>query len=439
MSMKKQYKLHYLWFIFLCIVVFSCKKKDEEEPSLSITTPFTGQKFSYTPTIDVSGSVSDNKELQAIEVSVLDNQFKLASGVVRYPISKNAKSFSVSYEITDVYLPQGKYHIKVQAIDGANNRKSAFVEIYLDELPLSLRKIYYVGTNEANNFNSYLYELGNNTPKLNLDRKTTDIRFYPKYNYLYTCSALGSTFKGYKLNDTLFPVGFQHYQANASGWDSYVQMLFLSDKTILLVSKSQPYFQIFSTSGNLIGSHSNSIDFPISACELSERIYALIPGTSANYNEIDVFNPYSNYAKINSKNLSEKVLDIATNGTEICVLTRDSTHSYTRYFRKDDLVQVHNNRHYAIRAKKWYVFNNQAYIITEDGILIENLSSKSASTSLWITGSYTALAYEPISNVIYAATSTQIRAIQAGTGTVLQSYALPANIKVEKIDFWYNK
>jgi len=148
MSMKKQYKLHYLWFIFLCIVVFSCKKKDEEEPSLSIITPFTGQKFSYTPTIDVSGSVNDNKELQAIEVSVLDNQFKLASGVVRYPISKNAKSFSVSYEVTDVYLPQGKYHIKVQAIDMANNRKSAFVEIYLDELPLSLRKIYYVGTNE---------------------------------------------------------------------------------------------------------------------------------------------------------------------------------------------------------------------------------------------------------------------------------------------------
>jgi hypothetical protein len=437
--MNIQYKLHYVWFVFFCIIILSCKKKDEEEPSLNIITPLAGQKFSYTPSIDISGNISDNTGLQAIEVSLLDNQYKTISGVVRYPIDKNARSFSVLYEITDVYLPQGNYFIKVQAIDVANNRKSAFVQIYLDELPLSLRGVYYVGTNETNNYNSYLYELGKNTPKLTLDRKTTDIRFYPKYNYLYTCSALGSTFKGYKLNDTLLPLGFQHYQPNASGWDSYTQMLFLSDKTVLLVSKSQPYFQIFGRAGNLIGSHSNSTDFPVQVCELNERIYALVPGTSVAYNQIDVFNPYSNYTKINSKNLTEKVLDIATNGTEICVLTRDSTHSYTRYFRKDDLVQVSNNRHYNIRAKKWYIFNNEAYIITDTGILKENLLSKTASTALWITGNYTALGYEPLSNIVYVANSTHIQAVQAGTGIVLQTYSLPSNIKVEKIDFWYNK
>lgn len=441
--MNMQYKsfyLHCVWVTFFCfIVISSCKKKDEEEPSLSIITPVTGQGFSYTPTINISGNISDNVGLKAVEVSLLDNQYKTVSGVVKYPIDKNAKSFAVSYDVTDVYLPQGNYFIKVQAIDISNNRKSAFVQIYLDELPLALRGVYYVGTNAINNYNSYLYELGKNTPKIILDRKTTDIRFYPKYNYLYTCSALGSTFKGYKLNDTLFPLGFQHYQANASGWDSYTQMLFLSDKTILLLSRTQPYFQIFGTSGNLIGSHSNSIDFPLQACELNERLYALIPGNSVAYNQIDVFNPYSNYAKINSKNLTEKVLDITTNGTEICVLTKDSTHSYTRYFRKDDLVQVANNRHYNIKAKKWYVFNNEAYIITDTGILKENLNTKTASITHWITGNYTTLAYEPLSNVIYAATHTHIQVIQAGTGTILQSYSLPANITVQKIDFWYNK
>lgn len=436
--MEHKYK-HYLWVVFFCILVLSCKKKDETEPSLSIISPVTGQSFSYTPDIEVSGNISDNAGLKAVEVSLLDNQYKTVYGATRYPVDKNAKSFSVVYEVTDVYLPQGNYYLKVQAIDLANNRKSAFVQIYLDELPLALKGVYYVGTDETHNYNSYLYELGKNTPKMTLDRKTTDIRFYPKYNYLYVCSALGSTFKGYKLNDTLLPLGFQYYQPNASGWDSYTQMLFLSDKTILLLSRTQPYFQIFGTLGNLIGSHSNSIDFPVQACELNERIYALVPGNNVAYNQIDVFNPYANYAKINTKNLTEKVLDIATNGTEICVLTKDSTHSYTRYFRKDDLVQTANNRHYNFRAKKWYVFNNEAYIITDTGILKENLSTRTASTTHWLTGQYTALAYEELSNIIYAATPTHIQVIQAGTGTVLQSYALPANIKVQKIEFWYNK
>lgn len=436
-NIKKWYKS--LWFIFFCVVLFSCKKKDEQAPVITINTPIQGQNFTYTPTIDITGNVSDNVGLKAIEISLLDHEYKLASGVVGYSIDKNAKSYAFSYEVTDVYLPQGKYYLKVQAVDLSDNRSSTFVEIYLDELPLSLRGIYYVGTNENHNFDSYLYELGKSTPKLTLDRKTTDIHFYPRYNYLYTCSALGSTFKGYKLSDTLFPLGFQHYQANASGWDSYVQMLFLSDKTILLVSKSQPYLQVFGTSGNLIGSNSNTIDYPIRACELSERIYTLIPGTSISYNEIDVLNPYANYTKIYSQNITEKVLDIATNGTEICILSRDSTHSYTRYFRKEDLVQTSHNRHYYIRAKKWYVFDNQAYIITEDGILKENLSSKTASTTLWLTGNYTALAYEVLSNTIYAATPTHIQAIQPSTGTIIQSYPLPSNIKVEKIDFWYNK
>lgn len=434
-----QHKLRYLWFVLLGVAVLSCKKKDEQDPSISITLPVTGQYFSYNPTINILGTVSDNIGLKAIEVSLLDSQYKMVAGITKYNIKRDARSYSVSYTIDDVYLPKGNYFIRVQAIDEANNRGSAFVRIYLDELPLSLRGVYYVGTNEANNYNSYLYELGNNTPKITLDRKTTDIRFYPRYKYLYVCSALGSTFKGYKLNDSLFPLGFQHYQPNASGWDSYTKMLFLSDKTILLLSRTQPYFQIFSTSGNLIGSHSNSIDFPTQACELNERIYAIVPGTNTAYNQVEVFNPYSNYTKINSKNLTEKVLDIATNGTEICVLTKDSIHSYTRYLRRDDLVQITHNRHYNIKAKKWYIFDNQAYIITETGILKENLSSRTASSTLWLTGEYTTLAYESWANVIYAANATHIQVIQPNTGTVLQSYPLPSGIKVEKIDFLYNK
>ncbi|MCS7078331.1 MAG: Ig-like domain-containing protein [Bacteroidia bacterium] len=419
--------------------MFSCQKKDEQAPTLTITSPIIGQVFSYTPTIDITGFVSDNTGLQAIEVSLLNYEYKIVSGVVRYPVAKNATYYSVSYTINDIYLPAGYYHLRVQAVDLANNRTSGFVQIYLQELPLTLRGVYYLGVDESHNYNSYLYLLGSSTPKLVLDRKTTDICFYPRYNYLYVCSALGATFKGYKLSDTLFPLGFQHYQPNASGWDRYIQMLFLSDKTVLLLSKTEPYFQVFTLSGTLIGSHSNSIDFPTKACEHKERVYALIPGGSVPHNEIDIFNPYSNYAKIHAKNLTEKVLDIATNGIEICVLTRDSTHSYTRYLRTNDLVQVFSNRHYAIKAKKWYVFENTAYIITQTGILKENLLNKTASTTHWLTGTYTALAYEPTTNTIYAATPTHIQKIDANTGTVVQSFSIPSSIKVEKIDFWYNK
>ncbi|MCS7027926.1 MAG: Ig-like domain-containing protein [Bacteroidia bacterium] len=437
MRTKKLYRGIFL--LCLLLFVFSCKKKDEEPPKITVAAPVMGQVFSYTPTIDITGTISDNIGLQAIEVSLLDIQYKFAAGIVRYPIAQKATTYSVSYSVQDIYLPAGFYYLKVQAVDLANNRTSVFVQIYLQELPLSLRGVYYLGIDEHHNYYSYLYQLGYNTPKLTLDRKATDICFFPRYNYLYVCSALDGTFKGYKLNDSLLPLGFQHYQPNATSVDRYTKMLFLSDKTVLLLSKTEPFYQVFTTSGSIIGSHSNSIDFPATACEHKQRIYALIPGTSVAYNQIDVFNPFANYVKIHTKNLTERVLDIATNGTEICVLTCDGTHSYTRYLRSDDLVQVANNRHYGIKAKKWYVFNNTAYILTEGGILRENLSTKSASTTHWITGVYTTLAYEQISNVIYAATPTHIQKIDANTGSILQSFALPSGIKVEKIDFWYNK
>ena len=148
------------WFIVvLFILMIGCKKEDERPPVISVTSPFSMTQFEIPFQLTISGTVEDENTIEWIKIIVLDDDLRPSSEEVLINTNGNLVEFSEIIYLDDIHLSSGVYYIKVSANDGYNIN-SSYVEINVQEFPLSLKNIFVIG---SDNSQTTLHEIDSNS------------------------------------------------------------------------------------------------------------------------------------------------------------------------------------------------------------------------------------------------------------------------------------
>ncbi len=134
---------------FFLLVIFSCKKQDENPPAVSIVSLNSSTNLSFGDTIwvEVDGSANDDFGLQSITVRILDAQQKTWLKSDARQLSGAASTHSTfAFVVDDRYLPSGSYYVKAYLNDGTHE-SSDFVTYTLNGLSKQLTGILALNNN----------------------------------------------------------------------------------------------------------------------------------------------------------------------------------------------------------------------------------------------------------------------------------------------------
>jgi hypothetical protein len=164
----------------LLIILFSCKKDvDENLPQIQISLPFEGNAYGYEDEIRIKATVTDDINLERIEVKITNSAGQVFLMPISYMPSVKSKTIDTFITNNDFYLESGTYYVTVVAFDGVNE-KVAFRSITIEESARQL--LYPIVISESNIYNtqieringsSFLFHAG---LYLNYDQATFDSR-----------------------------------------------------------------------------------------------------------------------------------------------------------------------------------------------------------------------------------------------------------------------
>ena len=152
MFLTHVYRLLLLCILGLSFLVSGCKKdeSDEEPPSIFIESPIENQTFSSIDTIFVSAVITDNVNVNSVEVELLTFDNKLITKK-QFNTSGTTVDFGVAFEIDQPLLADGQYYFALRARD-SENRSSAFRQILINPIPRVIDQ-YVVVTAQTNDVN----------------------------------------------------------------------------------------------------------------------------------------------------------------------------------------------------------------------------------------------------------------------------------------------
>ncbi len=141
------YGPRHLWLTlaFVTLVVFSCRKKDNDEtyPTIQIEIPTQGRIYYFGNDISIQASIQDEKQLKSIEVAITDRQGNKFLETASYSPTQNTFDLNLSIRHNDLYLTGGTYYVRIRASDG-ENEQFAFREIQLIEAPRRIENLFIV-------------------------------------------------------------------------------------------------------------------------------------------------------------------------------------------------------------------------------------------------------------------------------------------------------
>jgi len=173
------YRLLLFCFLGLSIFISGCKKDvvDEIPPSILIESPFENQSFSSVDTIFVDALITDNINVESLELEVLtlDNQLVTKR---QFNVSGTEVNFSYNFELNAPLIPSGQYYFALRARD-SKNRSSSFKQILINAIPREIEQ-YLIVTKETNSLRiETSTDLENWTTRLNrfMDYNGSDMNY----------------------------------------------------------------------------------------------------------------------------------------------------------------------------------------------------------------------------------------------------------------------
>ncbi|MFT5054350.1 MAG: outer membrane protein assembly factor BamB [Granulosicoccus sp.] len=139
---------HCLWLGLFSLCINSCSDEDEQRPEIRVTFPSAGAYFEVLDTIRVGLEITDDRDLEYVEVKLLDENARLSSSVATEFPSGAVYSGIMEITTSDKYLQSGSYIINIKIFDGTNERFE-FIRVSLGALPKN-RKSLEVITGEGN-------------------------------------------------------------------------------------------------------------------------------------------------------------------------------------------------------------------------------------------------------------------------------------------------
>ena len=117
------------------------EETDENPPRIFTISPFENETFQATDTIEAIATVTDDRQIEYVDLEILDLDFNQVSVKERYTVSGSNVEFARLFPIGNSDLPTGDYYLAFRASDG-ENVGSGFVKIRINGVPRELEGVY---------------------------------------------------------------------------------------------------------------------------------------------------------------------------------------------------------------------------------------------------------------------------------------------------------
>jgi hypothetical protein len=188
-------------FVIALLIFFSaCKKQEDTSPPVIVmNSPSQSQLFHVFDTIQVNLTVSDDKHLDPVAVTLLNASGTAAMATAMIQVNGKTGHIAFGYELGDIHLSSGNYSLKVAASDGVNVT-SSFVHIQIVASPSWRKGIYLISRNTSAVFVSRLDTNYLISPLLSLngDYSGSDLSSY--FQKLYVSGAYTGNFNAISLS-----------------------------------------------------------------------------------------------------------------------------------------------------------------------------------------------------------------------------------------------
>jgi hypothetical protein len=148
-------KLIYIISIIGFVTFFSCNKRDQDNPTVSMSKPLTASSYAHLDVISVEGVASDETRLKRVKVELLNVNFNGVGISEEIKVSGTSENFTFQLYLDDIHLVSGTMYVKVTVTDRADNTASTWKQITYSEVPLALKDIYVVSSGQSAFYDLY--------------------------------------------------------------------------------------------------------------------------------------------------------------------------------------------------------------------------------------------------------------------------------------------
>jgi hypothetical protein len=138
-TIMKRFNL--LLLFALLLLVFSCRRPDEQSPVITVIKPASMAEFNIHDYVPISAKVSDNRRIDFIKVDLVDSDYKIVYNMASFFPNSSEHIYDEAYHLDDLYLESGNYYVKVSASDGVNTAV-AYRQIKINGIARALKRIY---------------------------------------------------------------------------------------------------------------------------------------------------------------------------------------------------------------------------------------------------------------------------------------------------------
>jgi hypothetical protein len=134
-------RLNFLLMFGLLISVFSCRRPDEQSPTITILKPASMAEFNIYDYVPLSAKVSDDRRIDFVKIDLVDSDYKIVENMISFFPNSSEFTFDEAHHLDDLYLESGNYYVKVSVSDGVNTAV-AYRQIKINGIVRALRRIY---------------------------------------------------------------------------------------------------------------------------------------------------------------------------------------------------------------------------------------------------------------------------------------------------------
>lgn len=191
-----------LTIVFLiCSLMLACRAdKDEECPTIHITSPAENHHYSVYDTILVNALIEDETQLTKIEITITDeNHTPVQSTIALNPENKKT-SISIPFIISNSIPASGKYYLRIKASDGLNI-KNKFVSTYISVPEQKLMKVYLFGYIDTMRMSVYALDSGVFSKSFDIQSDYCATAISSELGLLYTCGKYYGDLNAFNTSD----------------------------------------------------------------------------------------------------------------------------------------------------------------------------------------------------------------------------------------------
>ena len=125
-----------LYPIIVLLVFVSCKKSnaDNEAPQLKIISPGTGQHFAIQEDVNLIVSVSDNVQVQSVNIRIQDSTLlivdpNVSTRTYNIPVNKKSSQFGMSFNVGIDFKTAWKFTLTATDTNGNTSLQEVTVNL----------------------------------------------------------------------------------------------------------------------------------------------------------------------------------------------------------------------------------------------------------------------------------------------------------------------